>query len=175
MLLLSPPREVPSLSSLRYPPLVRLRRRPADYHCDLVFYIAPGSGFDFYGYVWKIAIIRDSREPQKDSSMEATVPSRGQLDLIRRLVNLRREDFLKDTFRQWCEQFQWCEQYRRMEQTREVISLPRRVPKERECTVTVSHTHLLLPLSHTVLVCLPSLSPTYHLVLIIFCHTRHSL
>ena len=42
---------------------------------------------------------------------------------------------MKDTFRKWCEQFQWCEQYRRMEQTREVISLPRRVPKERECTV----------------------------------------
>ena len=113
----------------------RPRRRPADYHRDLVFYIAPGPGFDFYGSFWKNAIIRDVTDPQKDFIFEATFPSRRQFDLIRRLVNFRRVDFLKDTFRKWCEQFQWCEQYRRMEQTREVISLPRRVPKERECTV----------------------------------------
>jgi hypothetical protein len=77
----------------------RPRRRPADYHRDLVFYIAPGHGFDFYGSFWKNAIIRDVTDPQKDFMFEATFPSRRQFDLIRRLVNFRREDFLKETFR----------------------------------------------------------------------------
>ena len=84
----------------------RPRRRPADYHRDLVFYIAPGPGFDFYGSFWKNAIIRDVTDPQKDFMFETTFPSRRQFDLIRRLVDFRREDILKETFRTWCEQFQ---------------------------------------------------------------------
>ena len=84
----------------------RPRRRPADYHRDLVFYIAPGHGFDFYGSFWKNAIIRDVTDPQKDFMFETTFPSRRQFDLIRRLVDFRREDILKETFRTWCEQFQ---------------------------------------------------------------------
>ena len=88
-------------------PPERPRRRPADYHRDLVDYIAPGPcGFDFDGSFWKNAILRDVTDPQKDFMVERTLPSRKQFDLIRRLVNFRRDDFLEETFRTWCEQFQ---------------------------------------------------------------------